>query len=105
MSDIDESEDVRDRGMRHTGGASISSLDPRVSRGIGFGLGVLGLALVGAAGWIATSINSLNITMARVLVQNEAFFRQLERHESEINALQRDVSVLEERTSEARHGR
>jgi hypothetical protein len=58
-------------------GARISMRDPRVSSVINWLYGTLGAALIAVGIWIATSINELNLTSARLIVQLEAVNRQL----------------------------
>lgn len=71
-SDIDgQIEESRKRGNR-TSSASVSSHDPRVSTGIAWIMGILGTIAVLTGAWVATSINTLNVNVARLVEKLEA---------------------------------
>ena len=82
MTDIDEqSEEIRGRGLRQSGGGSISSRDPRVSRLIAWGMGIFGFALVGIGSWIATTLMSLRDSVTTIVAQNAAVIYRLDKND------------------------
>jgi hypothetical protein len=66
-SDIDDQ--LRKPKNGHTSSASIASHDSRVTRGIAIFMGCLGVAAVGVVGWVAISINELNVNVARLVTR------------------------------------
>ena len=79
MSDIDEqAEDVRNGGKRASDGARVEMRDSRMSALVGIGLASTPLAVLGIGAWIASSIADLNVTVAKLVTQNEAIFRRLD---------------------------
>jgi hypothetical protein len=104
MTDHDEqAEEVRGKHGRRSS-ASISSLDPRVSRGISIFMGSLGIVAVAVVGWVAMSINELNVNVGKLVTRLDSKeFRddtqdtRISRAEDRIEDLNRDVSTLEGR--------
>jgi ubiquinone biosynthesis protein UbiJ len=104
VSDIDDqSEEVRGKHGR-TSSASISSLDPRVSRGLSIFMGCLGVVAVAVGAWVGTSINQLNVSVGRLAERIEAKESRdvtqdtrISRAEDRIENLNRDVATLEGR--------
>lgn len=84
--------------------ASVTGLDPRVSRGISIFLASLGVVAVGVVGWVAISINELNINVARLVTRLDSKeFRddtqdaRLSRTEDRVEDLNDAVRTLEGR--------
>jgi hypothetical protein len=69
-------------------GASITVADPRVSSMQNAVLAGVGSCLVAVMGWGVLSINRLNTTMERVVVQNEYMGRQIDTQEHRIYTLE-----------------
>jgi hypothetical protein len=99
----DQSEEVRGKHGR-TSSASISSLDPRVSRGIAWLMGILGTVAVLMGAWVASSINSLSVNVARLAERIEAKESRdvtqdtrISRAEDRIEDLTGDVRTIEGR--------
>ncbi len=103
MSDLDEqAEEVRGRGRREDGGASIVYRDPRVSKALGWVYGVLGTAFVSGTWLAANNLYQLNLTVAADAIWKQEMARQVaevralnERQEEHINAVDRRVYTLE----------
>jgi hypothetical protein len=79
------------------GGASITNRDlrdPRVSSVINWLWGTMGTALIAVGIWIATSINELNITSARLIVQLEVVNRQLSAKDARDDAQDKRIEAL-----------
>ncbi len=49
--------------------AAITGFDPRVSRGLSVFMASLGVVAVGVVGWVAVSINELNVNVARLVTR------------------------------------
>ena len=75
-------EDEADRHSRSRGGAAIEVRDSRVSALVGVGLAVTPIAVVGIGAWIARSIADLNVTVARLVTQNEAVIKRLDQNDA-----------------------
>jgi hypothetical protein len=87
-----------------TSSASISSFDPRVSRGISLFMASLGVVAVGVVGWVAISINELNVNVARLVTRLDSKeFRdntqdtRISRTEDRVEDLNSAVRTLEGR--------
>ncbi len=76
-------------------GAKITMADPRVTSVQTWILATIGMSLVGLAGWGIKSINDLNLTMTRVVTQNEARDREVDRMQEHIRAVDSRVTTLE----------
>lgn len=77
MSDLDEqAQEVRGKGGDRYSGASVSMRDSRMSAVVSIGLAITPLAVVGIGAWVATSINELNNTVTRLVVQYESIQRR-----------------------------
>lgn len=76
------------------GGARISMRDPRVSSVINWLYGTIGAALIATGVWIATSINDLNLTSARLIVQLEEVNRQISKKDARDDAQDRRIEGL-----------
>lgn len=103
MTDLDEqSEEIRRGRGDHSSGASVSVRDSRMSGLVSIGLAVTPIAVVGIGAWIANSISTLNATVTRLVVQNEAIMRRLDegdrrddRQDTHIEATDARVSQTE----------
>jgi hypothetical protein len=73
-------------------GARITMADPRVTSIQTWLMASIGAALVGGIGWGVKSINDLNVTVARVVTQNENRDDRIGRVERHVEAV--DVRVL-----------
>jgi hypothetical protein len=85
-----EMEQLIERLANH--GAQITMADPRVTSIQTWLLATIGAAIVGGIGWGVKSINDLNITLARVVAQNENRDDRIGRVERHVEAV--DVRVL-----------
>lgn len=101
MSDLeDQHEEVRNgKGSRRISSAVVTSHDSRVSRGIALALGVLGVLAVAAITWVGTSINNLNVNVARVLERMDA---KDKRDDAQDNRISRTEDRLEDLTGDVR---
>lgn len=72
--------------------------DRRVSLAISWLYGVFGAAIIGVGLWIGTSINELNLNMARVLVKMDQQKTTDDNQDSDIKALKSDVRELQGKT-------
>lgn len=79
-------------------GASIRMEDKRVSQALNWLYGVFGTAFIGLGLWIGTSINELNLNMARVLVKMDQQKSTDDGQDSDISALKADVRELQGKT-------
>ena len=96
MTDIDEQhEELRD-GKRRTvsGGGSIEGYDPRVSRGLSIFMGSLGVVAVAVVGWVAVSINELNVNVAKLVVRLDAKESRDDTQDARVSRLQDKVEDL-----------
>ena len=103
MTELDDQhEEMRGRrGWRKSGGASVQIRDSRVTQVLSWFWAALGTAFVGGIYWGASSINTLNESVVKILAQNEAVFRRLDRVESvddrqdmELGEQARDIGEL-----------
>lgn len=100
MSDLDEqSEQVRGRGA-HSGGGSVQIRDSRMSRLVGIGLAITPIAVVGIGAWIANSISTLNTTVTRLVVQNEAIMRRLDDGDRRDDRQDTHMEVIDDRVAQ-----
>lgn len=83
------------------GGARMEIKDPRVSSFIGWGAGLLGIAVIAIGTWVASSINELTIAVAKgterlefIAQQQSANEIRIDRHDARLNQLERDVSAI-----------
>lgn len=74
---------------RRQEGASIAVRDPRVSTAFTWVSGVFASVTVLVMVWVASSINDLNKTMARVATQNESIMTTLVDHSERLRELER----------------
>ena len=98
MSLDSDNEDVRSGKGREDGGARIELRDSRVSAGLQVFWGCLGVVLVGMAAWTATSINELNLNMARVLTRLDQKDERDLRQDDDLRGLNHDVAELQGKT-------
>ena len=70
-------------------GASVTVQDPRFSMLGRWAAGVFATITVAVMMWVASSINRLNETMARVATQNEAVIRTISDHSDRLRDLER----------------
>ncbi len=106
MTDLDEqSEEIRGRGKRQSGGATQSIQDPRVTTIGTFVMNVLQGLVVLALAFVANNLNSINLTLAADAVSKQEMARQLaevraknEQQEEHINYVDRRVYTLEGRS-------
>lgn len=78
-----------------TDGGSIRMEDKRVSAALNWLYGIFGAAIIGVGLWIGTSINELNLNMARVLVKMDQQKATDDNQDDAIAALKADIRVLE----------
>jgi hypothetical protein len=70
-------------------GASVTVQDPRVSGAFRWLAGIFATIVVMVMVWVASSINRLNETLARVATQNEALIRTMTDHSDRLRDLER----------------
>lgn len=88
-----------------TNGAQITQTnDPRFSKAINWGLGLLGTLLVLVLTWIGTSINALTVAVTQGTERIEFLARtqvaaeqRIDGHDARLNKVERDVAVIEGR--------
>lgn len=76
-------------------GARITMADPRVTSIQTWLLATIGVSLVGGIGWGVKSINDLNLTVTRVVTQNESRDDRMGRIERHVEAVDSRVTILE----------
>jgi hypothetical protein len=89
----EEMEKLIERLANH--GAQITMADPRVTSIQTWLLATIGVAIVGGIGWGVKSINDLNITVTRVITQNENRDDRIARVEKHVESVDGRVSTLE----------
>lgn len=70
-------------------GGSVTIQDPRVSQVQAWVWAAIGAGVIAVGGWLVTSINDLNQTMARVAVTNEYLTKIIDGHERRLSDLER----------------
>jgi hypothetical protein len=83
MTDIDEQTEGR-----KSGGGRVTQ-DGRVTGGINWVLGAVGVGLISAMGWVAISIMQLNATVAGLSATNSAVLQRLADLEERTRYLER----------------
>lgn len=76
-------------------GARITMADPRVTSIQTWLMAAIGASLVGGVGWGVKSINDLNVTVARVVTQNENRDDRIGRVERHVEIVDHRVLALE----------
>jgi hypothetical protein len=92
LSPEDAEKIIREMARR---GASIQMTDARFTALQTWLLGAIGVAIIGSAAWLIQSVNELNITMTRVVTQNEARDAESVRMRQHIEALDKRIIALE----------
>jgi hypothetical protein len=70
-------------------GASVSVSDPRVSQVQTWILGLVGLGIIAAGGWVAQSLSSLSTTVATAVTRQDQQGRTIEDHEQRLRSVER----------------
>lgn len=90
--------------MTDTGASIQQTNDPRFSRAINWGIGLLGTLVVLVLTWIGTSINALTVAVTQGTERIEFLARtqviteqRLDTHDSRLNKAERDIAVIEGR--------
>lgn len=76
-------------------GASISMTDARFTAVQTWLLTAIGISIIGLGTWLINTVNELNITMTRVVTQNEARDQESVRIQAHLEAVDRRVVELE----------
>lgn len=92
MSPEDIEKVVREMTRR---GANIQMTDARLTTVQTWLLTAIGVAIIGLGTWLIQSVNALNITMTRVVTQNEARDAEAVRMRQHIEALDRRMNLIE----------
>jgi hypothetical protein len=84
----DQNEDVRSGKARRSGGGSVTQ-DGRLTGGIHWALGAIGVGLIGVLGWVALSIMQLNQTVAGLAATTSAVLQRVADVEERTRYLER----------------
>lgn len=85
-------------------GASISMTDARFTAVQTWFIAAMGVSIIGLQTWLINTVNELNITMTRVVTQNEARDQESARIQSHLEYVDKRVVDLE-RSDLERRGR
>ncbi len=105
MSDLDEqAEEVRGRGRREDGGASITYRDQRVSKFVDWVWGAIGLGVISAIAYVGSQLGGLrdavadtNLQVALSRQQTTAILEELQDHEARIRQTERELITIQGR--------
>jgi hypothetical protein len=102
MTDIDEqSEEIRGRGLRQSGGGSISSHDPRFSHARDWAMGILAVLIGAAIIWFGSTLVSIKESLATLAAtssaQTAAIVAQLNKNDSRDDAQDARVNGIDGR--------
>jgi hypothetical protein len=85
----------QDKSQEAAGGATITVQDPRVTNFQNSILACIGIGIIGACGWLITSVNKLNETMTEVVTTNRFIQKQIEANTADIKENAFRISALE----------
>ncbi len=100
----EQAEEVRGKGRREDGGASITYRDPRVSKFVDWIWGIVGIGVIAAITYVGSQLGGLrdavadtNLQVALSRQQTTAILEELQDHEARIRQNERELSTIQGR--------